>query len=588
MYQPMICKQLGLSCASVDHVLRFPCSSIEIPSQPARRASQHKMCKYLRAKCQSPSLPPFLRLPPQIRVKIYIYAGLITENETRCELYLSARTRPSYFYKDFEFDASYNIPLVCRTVYAEATSILYSRNRILIFKGNLRLLRNLSPTALSSLTHLEVINRATSRPTSGDPWPLENRPLRDSSFLSQPLLEEWDVTIRHVLKFTKPSRLRLRLACDVADAETGIRVLEPLNHASSFASCDIRLHHRPEPRLQELASRAAAHATGYTTQIDSPFRFLDLPPELRSNVLQYTDLVTPLSEIEWSPDSGFRLRYRNVHCFGEWHCPGLYHADKNRFRACDDEFCQRHYAAISTECNCWAPPLSLFLVCQKLRKSALEIFWGQNRFIIAPSYSVGKVPVSLDLFFAEVVPPQALRSLRFLEVAFPMLQEECLRLSHTEWESWLRPIAQAKHELNLPRLTLRLCLSDSIEVSLSSRSYFGFYEYLQDLSSSLVDQMTTSQRDDLLNMYKHVLTPLSELPSLQRFFVHFDFPFPATKRGTRNGYLAHGPDIEVKLEIEKKLERLVKGNNYCSTSVGKLDVGRSQWFNVLLDKHSVM
>lgn len=37
----------------------------------------------------------------------------------------------------------------------------------------------------------------------------------------------------------------------------------------------------------------------------SSFRFLDLPKELRPQILTYTDLVTPLCEVEWNPKKGF-------------------------------------------------------------------------------------------------------------------------------------------------------------------------------------------------------------------------------------------------------------------------------------------
>ncbi|KAK8127136.1 uncharacterized protein PG998_002895 [Apiospora kogelbergensis] len=39
----------------------------------------------------------------------------------------------------------------------------------------------------------------------------------------------------------------------------------------------------------------------------APFRFLDLPTEIQLSILHYTDLVTPLSAVIWSPDQGFHL-----------------------------------------------------------------------------------------------------------------------------------------------------------------------------------------------------------------------------------------------------------------------------------------
>lgn len=97
-------------------------------------------------------------------------------------------------------------------------------------------------------------------------------------------------------------------------------------------------------------------------------------------------------------------------------------------------------------------------------------------------------------------------------------------------------------------------------------------------------------------MYSHLLSPLSKLDGLHQFFVHFDLPYPRTapeaplevpKYRIRPGYLAQGADHERKVEIERRLEQLVMEDDYSSATAGKEKLGRSQWFDVLNDLHTV-
>ena len=44
-----------------------------------------------------------------------------------------------------------------------------------------------------------------------------------------------------------------------------------------------------------------------------PFRFSALPPELRRLVLEYTDLVTPLCEVEWSGTPKRAITFATAH-----------------------------------------------------------------------------------------------------------------------------------------------------------------------------------------------------------------------------------------------------------------------------------
>jgi hypothetical protein len=107
----------------------------------------------------------------------------------------------------------------------------------------------------------------------------------------------------------KPSRLQLHFFCDVDDLEAGMRAVEPFLSMPTLADCSIRLGQKANLALQDLARKTATGAVGcYSDEPRSPFRFLDLPQELRLQILEYTDLVTPLCEVERNPKSGFYVR----------------------------------------------------------------------------------------------------------------------------------------------------------------------------------------------------------------------------------------------------------------------------------------
>ena len=68
-----------------------------------------------------------------------------------------------------------------------------------------------------------------------------------------------------------------------------------------FDACSIRLSRQANPVLERLAEKIVATTTGPAHSAEdipeatglSPFRFLNLPTEVRHHILTYTDLVTP-------------------------------------------------------------------------------------------------------------------------------------------------------------------------------------------------------------------------------------------------------------------------------------------------------
>ena len=90
--------------------------------------------------------------------------------------------------------------------------------------------------------------------------------------------------------YLKPGRLHLHLVCDVVDIAMARQVALPVLRIPTLASCAIRLSREPDLLIRQLAHTTATRAMGQpASQLKSPFRFLDLPGELRSQIFEFTD-----------------------------------------------------------------------------------------------------------------------------------------------------------------------------------------------------------------------------------------------------------------------------------------------------------
>ena len=265
------------------------------------------------------------------------------------------------------------------------------------------------------------------------------------------------------------------LIADVLDHETALQVVDPILNFAKLRRCVIRLGHDPDSTLAKLAEKTALRATGH--QLDEfglRFRFLDLPREIRNQVLQYTDLVTPIKEVMWNPKECYSVCYCISHYdeedeafFGEDSAIG--HSSK--FRNCWATagvgcFCRCFHAVSSSMCHCWSPPRSLFLVCRDILNDARNIFFSKNRFIITsskgPNCIAEGTPQRLEasIFLISVVPFTSLRYLRSIELVFPPFEKDYLRATDPAYSDWLQTINYVKNELCTPMLNLHVHMAD--------------------------------------------------------------------------------------------------------------------------------
>ena len=556
----------------------------------ARTKHQRRMCEYLGLKCTH--FRSIFCLPEAIRFQIYYEAGLIRD----CDINLNRRSNndDNFWLPTADCAFSHSLLLTCRAIYSEASAALYSRNRVFIRYRDchgLQPLRNLTTQSLSYLTHLTVhlivnsceIGQACCNVYPGKPKTCDHhdKPLRLSPSSRHSLLLEWQSTIDGLKARLKPNRLHFKFICDVTDIESAKQITLPLLSVPTLASCSIRLGRKPDPLIKQLARTTAMQAVAQPSDPPVPsFRFLDLPSELRRQILEFTDLVTPLGEIEWDSRQGYRLRYSTWRCGGIGDCESfLHHACQ--FRNCWEDsnggcFCSHSHAAFAPECGCWSPPTSLFFVCRTLLADARAVFFLRNRFIIRPAcyldeQASSRIPVSI--FLTEILPSNALCLLRDLELVFPIAAHQYLHPYEPAYQDWIRTIDLVKEQLCLPLLTVRLYMA--------GRFPDETIALLHDL------EIFSGPGMAICRTISRVVQPLSKLKGLHAFFVYLAWPSARSGAGQAESLDDTTRPSEHSIRRhEQDMEQTVMGSDYNSMTLQKDQQRQSQWMELALNATS--
>ena len=592
-------------------------------------------------------LPGLLRLTPDTRRLIYEHAGLAYRR------FYDGQQVPAFYnlgdsssftawreaYAPDEFETFHGLLLSCRTVYREASALLYSANWFTIryqSRRTLASLRALTPHALAHLTQLKVVlNESSCHEEKGvedgspgccitdDPedkvccnsWgpKIHNPPLSESVTLCSLISAEWNATAVHLAAHIIPGRLELHLVCDVVPGDLGAArraLLDGLRLLPPLKDCHIRLCDKRDPALLQLAHEAVLHARGIAPReppgtcsrtvgpsatAPAPPRLLMLPPELRLRVLEYTDLVTPWNEISWTRSSGYTItRALCEKLMSGNDCPKEFHVGC-RFSQCQLTtrdahpsmgcFCRRRHSVASSHCQCWAPPTALFLVCRALYAEATRVLYSQNRFIVFDGPGGSKLwpfhprdypdnTFAASHFLRHAVPRHCLRHLRFLEVVFAAFTHAGRpRVGHPAFQDWVETLDWAKHELNLPALTVRLVMARSA-VSFPEDSHV----------------MTQADGRSVLDVYDSILQPLRRLDptspgGLARFYAELSWPLRYTPAARRKppGWL-EGKERELK----RRAEQYVMAERYESVCVTAEQPLESVWIRRVLQESQII
>ncbi|KAK4236774.1 hypothetical protein C8A03DRAFT_45268 [Achaetomium macrosporum] len=270
---------------------------------------------------------------------------------------------------------------------------------------------------------------------------------------AQVLLSEWHSAAAYVsAHIGSDRRLELALVCDIDPPQkyaldiakcivTPLRLLPPLK------ACHIRLGETADAGLsqpaQDAVQEACRIAIPYLKPSSTLTTFSTLPRELRLQILEYTDLITPWKEVIWNRQQrAYMLSCTPCVelCDFAFRPLGIHHRPGVAFGQCwpGDHmgcFCRRRHASFSIPgiCQCWAPPgPDLFLICRSLYQDAQLVFFSANRFVVHdfdarfPARIPGIVTgyylddcFAASHFLREVVPVHSLAYIRFLELVFP-------------------------------------------------------------------------------------------------------------------------------------------------------------------------
>lgn len=361
-----------------------------------------------------------------------------------------------------------------------------------------------------------------------------------------------------------------------------------------LARCNMRLARGKVEALGKLAQQAV-HRTVCSTMLNKPFRhsgpcndsitFLDLPTEIRQQILGYTDLVAPENEVEWSPFRSWYIRrgdermngspFHHLHPIAKDRSDAIqdvrpYDKSNANRQHCQEKlggrgcFCKSRHTVYSSysKSTCWAPPTPLFLVSSIVRRDALQVFFTRNRIVVWPSeskdhpwdrpYLSSRLPISS--FLSDVIPKDALRHLQYLEIIFPAYYRDGTKWSTNSpvMTDWKRTIEKIKPHLVAPKLAIKMIWHQQ----LLSLDY---------MHSEPLDEEIRSREEEFLQSkayYFDIVLPLQQLsPRLKHLFVCIYEDLEGPRRET--GYAA---------EWSHELEKTIMGASYERPSSGNYEV----------------
>lgn len=532
---------------------------------------QAKLDRYFNLPRQPrPHGTTLLDLPVKTRRLIFDYLDLIKEDHIHLNG-SSLQKEPQIFIRGYRppFQA-HSLMLVCRTLYQEVCPIVYGQNQFFISRNapcGLRALFNLGPLALASLLSIQIsihecqfVCKAFKCSQACDDCDdlslsLGTRPLAHISPNSRSVITEWEMLCAHIAPYLKPSRLRLCVICDTDSCETAKKIVKPMQLFSSLGACAIRLSNNSVSGLRSLAAHTALSLTSKGAENPASY---DLPYELKSEILQYTDLVAP-HDLQWVPQQGYICRSGGIDSMRQ--CLQLRPDSLNPCELCAliHRHCYRgkaQNAALYSSCSCWRFPANYFLVSREVHQIATRIFYSNNHFNIfcydnhskEPTLHLAKFPPFTKRLTGNALP--YLRSLQFMISDIPSFPSPQASVSIKNWTECVRML---KQDGDIPRLSITIDFSRAGEIVEVYDDHLAAFE--RDKRARVTEQ--------------RIIGSLKLLHGLKDLFVHWGYP------RYRETYPRHSADEREKREI--MLEQSVMGQDYNATARGKY-VFKDRWW----------
>lgn len=348
-------------------------------------------------------------------------------------------------------------------------------------------------------------------------------PLKYYSRYGKYALKEWEKLVQRLAQYIRPNHLTLYLIVNVPDVKTAEAVLKPLDQLPTLKNCGIWLNHKPMPELSALAEQTVTHLTTSSSADDiMPFRYLDLPQEIRFRILEYSDLVST-ADLEWKPPLSYlglipdhqcscvrELDWDMVESIGHLpNCTTGYIDPASRFSdfswmlrslpkhcCADADYYPRKHgsckqpAAGFCECifHCTHSAYTssilpkpktgvhpLLLVSHQVHHDAIPVFFRRNRFIVSPPGTIpardaSRYPIGLHLDRTLIPMRRVELSLFFSAMSSSVFRHirylewvlpQFANLTHapkSAYYDYLDTIEMMSHAMTLPLLTLVLNL----------------------------------------------------------------------------------------------------------------------------------
>lgn len=193
------------------------------------------------------------------------------------------------------------------------------------------------------------------------------------------MLLEWRAVCAYLAEAVTPNQLKLTVLCDTVDMAVAKEITEAIKLLPQLKECTIRLGRYREAALTSLAHQTM-QAAMHVKEPASPFRFFDLPKELRLHILDFTHLGVQGSH---SPRyQNIRIEDNKLHVMHPRFANCCYMCNDTRDNCC----CPTAYASASMSCVCRVVPFGLFLVSKLMYQDGQEVFFSANCFEFNQDY----------------------------------------------------------------------------------------------------------------------------------------------------------------------------------------------------------
>ncbi|KAI8944320.1 hypothetical protein F4801DRAFT_572210 [Xylaria longipes] len=550
-----------------------------------------------------------LTLPHDIREIIYKYVGVPVDECIRLMpwqdgLPFGSQRRSRWIPRAHYLEgwvAAWRLLCSCKLINSELHLFLYASNTIVVcdehVEYGLDFLRHMPPEHCQNLRDLYVYLQLSNTGWVDEKDKIPR--LRTVLKMTPEKVQAWQKAAQYVLSHASPGVLTLHLVCESHKDEFIHDALQPLLAAAgTLKACELRFDSVRCPKLSALARESALRIEGRSVEVEfrkKPFRFFDLPPEIRIAILKYTDLVTPGCQVGWGDGRlGFWVDFyddRNRKpprrlVDAAWaqtlmrSKPLRYCNTMKSERNASYDFCIRRRSAYSARCKCWMAPRDLFLVSRAFYADAIHVLYSCNRINIPSSRRTRdpfstKPLVNLDASQFIMLPkyPQCFQHLRTLEITIPRIypEFELWRSDHIYF-NWVSSIERLKTYANLPSLTLVVC----------SQPFDNDFPPVD----GVVTDMDMVVKQSLERIYESLI-PLRALRGVRRLFIHFEWNWHWSSPSENNDWaqptskVANRGDIPrehvLVTDLEQIFEKLIMGDDYDSMAVGKADEIPSEW-----------